>query len=146
MLRLRGRSTRNWRRSIRRHARKGGRFAETRTLSKRTGLLNHNKDDTVDNKCARNHKGTSQVLFHPIVKRNTYHCCRYTGKYDFSPKRETKTALGRTQARAEYVELGEEGDQHGQNGAQLNHHKKHIPKGSCRMQGHKTFEQEHMPG
>jgi hypothetical protein len=107
--------------------------------------LDHDEGNAVEDERGGDHEGAAQVVLDPVVKRQANHRGRNAGDDSLGPERPGGAALvGGLRAR-EGVELVEEGDKNGDDGAELDHHEKHVPEVLRDTERHELLEKEHVP-
>ncbi len=133
----------------------GSKMATSRTSTRQnvhglaltsTARLNHNKGNAVDNQRNCYHGSIVEMLFHPVVQRQTNGSSRDAAQDNLAPKLPRICAALLALGRREGIELVEEQHTDRQNGAQLDNHEKHVQKRVRHVELNKLINQNHVAG
>ena len=127
------------------------------TRTKRTGksglvalvrapVLNHDKQYAVHNERQRHDGSIIEMLLHPVVKRQTDRRGGNATEHNLAPQHPGVATALLALAGRKRVEVVEEQDADGQNGAKLNHDQEHIPERLAHVHLDELIHQDHVTG
>ena len=110
----------------------------------RAPVLNHDKQHAVHNERQRHDGSIVEMLFHPVVERQTDRRGGNAAEHNLAPQHPGVATALLALAGRKRVKVVEEQDADGQNGAKLNHDQKHIPERLAHVHLDELVHQDHV--